>query len=150
MRTFFDTTILVYLFDADADDKKAQARARFETEATAGRALLSTQVLQEFYVVVTRKLSVPLESETAEEIVRNLSLLPVIGIDTEKILAAIGRSQKMQLSFWDALIIETALAGGATRLLTEDLQHGQIIDGLQIENPFLPRRRNYRIFLGQP
>ena len=138
MRTFFDTNILVYLFDADADEKKAQACARFETEATAGRALLSTQVLQEFYVVVTRKLSVPLESATAEEIVRNLSLLPVIGIDTEKILSAIGRSQKMQLSFWDALIIETALAGGATRLLTEVLQHGLIIDGLQIENPFLP------------
>lgn len=138
MRTFFDTNILVYLFDTDADDKKARACVRFETEASAGRALLSTQVLQEFYVVVTRKLSVPLEPEAAEEIVRNLSLLPVIGIDTEKILAAIGRSQKMQLSFWDALIIETALAGGASRLLTEDLQHGQIIDGLQIENPFLP------------
>jgi predicted nucleic acid-binding protein len=56
MRTFFDTNILVYLFDADADEKKAQATARFETEVAAGRALLSTQVLQEFYVVVTRKL----------------------------------------------------------------------------------------------
>lgn len=137
MRTFIDTNILVYLFDADSNDKKARASARFETEVSAGRALLSTQVLQEFYVVVTRKLSVPLEPETAEAVVRNLSLLPVIGIDTEKIIAAIGRSQKMQLSFWDALIIETALAGGAVRLLTEDLQHGQIIDGLQIENPFL-------------
>ena len=76
----------------------------------------------------------------AEAVVRNLSLLPVIGIDAEKIIAAIGRCQKMQLSFWDALIIETALAGGAARLLTEDLQHGQIIDGLQIENPFLANR----------
>ena len=137
MRTFFDTNILVYLFDADAEDKKVQASARFESEVSAGRALLSTQVLQEFYVVVTRKLLVPLEPETAEEVVRNLSLLPVIGIDTEKIMAAIRRSQKRQLSFWDALIVETALAGGADRLLTEDLQHGQTIDGLQIENPFL-------------
>ncbi len=59
-----------------------------------------------------------------------------IGVDAERILAAIGRSRRMLLSFWDALIIETALAGGAERLLTEDLQHGQIIDGLQIENPF--------------
>ena len=137
MRTFFDTNILVYLFDTDAEDKKVQASARFETEVSAGRALLSTQVLQEFYVVVTRKLLVPLEPETAEEVVRNLSLLPVIGIDTEKIMAAIRRCQKRQLSFWDALIIEAALAGGADRLLTEDLQHGQTIDGLQIENPFL-------------
>ena len=136
MRVFFDTNILVYLFDADAAAKKEQARARFETEASAGLALLSTQVLQEFYVAVTRKLSVPLKAETAEAVVRNLSALPVIGIDAERILAAIGRSRSMQLSFWDALIIETALAGGAARLLTEDLQHGQIIDGLQIENPF--------------
>jgi predicted nucleic acid-binding protein len=137
MRVFFDTNILVYLFDADAADKKEQACVRFETEATAGLVLLSTQVLQEFYVAVTRKLSVPLEAETAEAVVRNLSALPILGIDAERILAAIGRSRRMQLSFWDALIIETALAGGAARLLTEDLQHGQIIDGLQIENPFI-------------
>ena len=136
MRVFFDTNILVYLFDADAAAKKEQARARFETEASAGRVLLSTQVLQEFYVAVTRKLSVPLETETAETVVRNLSALPVIGIDADRIISAIGRTRRMQLSFWDALIIETALAGGADRLLTEDLQHGQIIDGLQIENPF--------------
>jgi predicted nucleic acid-binding protein len=137
MRTFFDTNILVYLFDADAEEKKEQASVLFEKEASAGRALLSTQVLQEFYVVVTRKLLVPLEPEIAEGVVRKLSLLPVIGIDSEKVLSAIGRSQRLQLSFWDALIIETALAGGAIRLFTEDLQHGQIIDGLQIENPFI-------------
>jgi predicted nucleic acid-binding protein len=100
---FFDTNLLVCLFDADADEKKAQASARFETEVAAGRALLSTQVLQEFYVVVTRKLSVPLEPETAAAVVRNLSLLSVINIDTGTILAAIGRCQKTQLSFWDAL-----------------------------------------------
>jgi predicted nucleic acid-binding protein len=137
VRTFIDTNILVYLFDADAEDKKVQASDRFEAEVSAGRALLSTQVLQEFYVIVTRKLLVPLKPETAEAVVRNLSLLPVIGIDTEKIMAAIRRSQKRQLTFWDALMVETALAGGADRLLTEDLQHGQIIDGLRIENPFM-------------
>ena len=137
MRTFFDTNIIVYLFDDDAIDKKEKASTLFQKEAYAGRALLSTQVLQEFYVVVTRKLHVPLEPDVAEGVVRNLSLLPVIGIDSEIILSAIGRSQRMQLSFWDALIIETALAGGAVRLLTEDLQHGQNIDGLRIENPFI-------------
>lgn len=80
---------------------------------------------------------VPLEPEAAEAVVRDLAKLPVIGIDSDRILAAIGRSRRMQLSFWDALIIETALAGGADRLITEDLQHGQNIDGLLIENPFL-------------
>ena len=136
MRVFFDTNILVYLFDADDAVKKDMARTRFETEAAGGRALLSTQVLQEFYVSVTRKLSVPLEPETAAAIVRDLSLLPTVSIDTERILAAIHWSRKLRLPFWDALIIEAALAGGAERLLTEDMQHGQIIEGLRIENPF--------------
>jgi predicted nucleic acid-binding protein len=139
MRTFFDTNILVYMFDADAPEKKEKARARFETEVSKGRILLSTQVLQEFYVMVTKKLSVPLEPEPAESVVRNLAALPILGIDAERVIAAIGRSRRSQFSFWDALVIETALAGGANRLLTEDLQHGQIIDGLHIENPFLAK-----------
>ncbi|MEM5790202.1 MAG: PIN domain-containing protein [Syntrophobacteraceae bacterium] len=137
MRVFFDTNILVYLFDADDEAKKQLARARFEAEASAGRAVLSTQVLQEFYVSVTRKLAVPLASETAVAVVRELGLLPVVVVDTDRILAAVRRSRLSRLSFWDALIIESALTGGAERLLTEDLQHGQIIDGLRIENPFL-------------
>lgn len=137
MRSFFDTNILVYMFDDDARDKKECARQLFETEASAGRALLSTQVLQEFYVCVTRKLAVPMDSESAEDVVRNLSALPVIRIDAEQILAAIGRSRRMNVSFWDSLIIEAALAGGATLLFSEDLQHGRDVDGLRIENPFI-------------
>ena len=136
MRVFFDTNILVYLYDADAPRKKARACELFETEASAGRAILSTQVLQEFYVAVTRKLSVPLDPESAEAIVRNLSALSLVRIDVEIILAAIVRSRRMLLSFWDALIVEAALTGGAERLLSEDLQHGRMIDGLRIENPF--------------
>jgi len=136
MRVFFDTNVLVYMFDADNELKKDLASARFEAEASAGRVLLSTQVLQEFYVAVTRKLLVPLAQETAESIVRDLSLLPTVAIDTERILAAIHRSRILRISFWDALIIEAALAGGADCLLSEDMQHGQVIDGLRIENPF--------------
>ena len=137
MRVFFDTNILVYLYDADAGDKKERACELFEREATAGRIVLSTQVLQEFYVAVTRRLAVPLDPAVAEDVVRNLSVLPLVRIDAEKILAAIGRSRRQKFSFWDALIIEAALTGGADRLFSEDLQHGQVIDGLQIENPFI-------------
>lgn len=137
MRVFFDTNVLVYLFDADNETKKDMACSRFEAEASAGRALMSTQVLQEFYVSVTRKLSVPLAPETAEAIVRDFSLLPIVAIDAERVLAAIHRSRMLRLSFWDTLIIEAALAGGADCLLTEDMQHGQMIEGLRIENPFL-------------
>jgi len=137
MRVFFDTNILVYLYDADEPDKKERACEIFETEASAGRALLSTQVLQEFYVTVTGKLAVPLDPKTAEDVVRNLAVLPLVQIDAEIILAAIGRSHLLRFSFWDSLIVEAAVAGGADRLLSEDLQHGQVIDGLKIENPFI-------------
>lgn len=142
MRTFFDTNILVYLFDADAGEKKEAAAVLFQQETAAGRALLSTQVLQEFYVAVTRKLHEPLEPETAEGVVRDLSCLPLVTINSDNVISAIGRSRKMMLSFWDALIIDTALVGGASRLISEDLQHNQVIDGLQIENPFLENMPN--------
>ena len=136
-RFFFDTNVLVYLFDNNEPEKKARAREVFEREARAGRAVLSTQVLQEFYVNATRKLAPALSSEVAEERVRDFSRLPLVRVEVGMILSAIVRSQEYMLSFWDALIVESALKGGADRLLTEDLQHGQVIEGLRIENPFL-------------
>ena len=136
MRVFLDTNILVYLYDADAPEKQECARGRFEEVASAGRVLLSTQVLQEFYVGVTRKLAVPLDPKDAEDVVRQLSKLPVVPTDADRVLSAIRRSRRHRLSFWDALIVECALAGGGTRLLSEDLQAGRIIEGLTVENPF--------------
>jgi predicted nucleic acid-binding protein len=94
-------------------------------------------VLQEFYVAATRKLAVPLPMADAEEAVRALADLSIVPVDSSLILSAIDRSRSMQVSFWDALIIEAALSVGATCLLTEDLQHGRQIDGLRITNPFL-------------
>ncbi len=96
-------------------------------------------MLQEFYVAVTRKLADPLCPEIAENVVRNLTALPLVQIDGTLVLTAIGKSRLLGFSFWDALIITAALAGGAERLFTEDLQHGQIIDGIRIENPFIQR-----------
>lgn len=136
-RSFFDTNVLVYLFEEDEPEKKARAQEVFEYEARSGRAVLSTQVLQEFYVNVTRKLTPPLSSEVAEERVRDFSTLSLVKVEYATISLAIIRSREYMLSFWDALIIEAALKGGADRLLTEDLQHGQEIEGLRIENPFL-------------
>jgi predicted nucleic acid-binding protein len=94
-------------------------------------------VLQEFYVAVTRKLADPLPSEVAENVVRNLTELPMIQIDSTLVLSAIGKSRLLGFSFWDSLIIAAALYGGAECLFTEDLQHGQIVDGMRIENPFI-------------
>ena len=136
-RSFFDTNVLLYLFDNREPDKKAAAQELIRKEVEADRASLSTQVLQEFYVNVTRKLASPLSPEEAGERVRDFSRLPLVQVDVPLILAAIARSQRMSFSLWDAMIVEAALKAGADRLLTEDFQHGRVIEGMRVENPFL-------------
>ena len=140
-RYFLDTNVLVYLFDADAPTKQACVREYLIRHPAPGQLILSTQVLQEFYVSVTRKLATPLDPEEASKAVRTLATLVIIQIDTPLILGAIKRSQTATLSFWDALIIDAALAGGASCLYSEDLQDGQIIEGMEIVNPF---KRGFR------
>ncbi len=139
MRSFFDTNVLVYMFDNDAPAKKVRAQKLLHKETEAGRTLLSTQVLQEFYVAATRKLKLPLQAEVAEEVVHNLAVLPLVEIGKSHVLGAISRSRRWQVSFWDALILEAAINGGASVLYSEDLQHGQVVEGLTIENPFQDR-----------
>jgi predicted nucleic acid-binding protein len=136
VRVFLDTNVLVYLFDLDAPEKQSRAREILEAEGTSGRAVLSTQVLQEFYVSVTRKLARPLDSETAQRAVEDFSTFPVVQIDASLVLSAIARHRKEQVSFWDALIIQAALEGGASILYTEDLQHGRIIGGVRVGKTF--------------
>lgn len=136
MRTFFDTNILVYAVDEDEPQKARTAREILERETESGNAVLSTQVLQEFYVTVTRKLGRPLAPEAAERAVRDLATLAVTIVDPPMIQSAIDRSRAMTLSFWDALILEAALASGAQRLYTEDLHAGLEVNGLVVENPF--------------
>lgn len=136
MKFFFDTHVLVYLFDADSSDKRKKARALFQKHAEAGDILLSTQVLQEFYVAVTRKLARPLDAAAAAQAVSSLAELPLVQIDSELIVAAIHRSRIGQLSFWDALIVQAAIEGHASTLYSEDMQHGQMLDTLRVVNPF--------------
>ena len=136
-RSFFDTNVLLYLFDNSVPAKKGRAQEIFYEEVEAGRAVLSTQVLQEFYVNATRKLAEPLSAEVAEAQVRDFARLPLVRADETMILGAIRRHRSMSFSFWDALVVEAALRAGADRLLTEDLQHGQNIEDLAVENPFL-------------
>lgn len=136
-RIFLDTNVLVYLFDHDSPEKQRLAREILARYGPSGSLLLSTQVLQEFYVTVTKKLAVPLAVETAAQAVSDLAVFPLVPIDPALILSAIRRSHLARLSFWDALIIEAALAGKATHLYSEDLQHHQQFDGLRVVNPFL-------------
>ena len=135
-RLFLDTNILVYLFDADAPTKQSHVRQLLSNQTLHARLILSTQVLQEFYVTVTRNLATPLEPVAAAQAVRDLATWAVVPIDPSLILSAVARSQVSCISFWDALIVEAALSGGATDLYSEDLQDGLIVEGMRISNPF--------------
>ena len=132
---FVDTNILVYLFDADSPRK--QARARYVLSELADSAIVSTQVLGEFYVAVTRKLARPLAIDQAQTAVDALCELRVRLIHEGLVKAAVRRSQVSRLSYWDALIVETAIEAEAAVLLTEDMQDGQQFEGLRVANPFL-------------
>jgi len=136
-RTFVDTNILIYAYDVSAGSKHARA-AELVTELWKSRmGLVSTQVLQEFYVTVTRKIARPLESSSARRIITDLSRWEVITIEPNTILAAIDLQRDHLLSFWDAMIVTTAANGNAETLFTEDLNHGQVIGGVTVRNPFL-------------
>lgn len=135
-RSFLDTNVLVYVFDGDAGQKQTTAQRILTEAAHSGRHVLSTQVLQEFYVTVTRKLARPLPHVDAARTVAALAKLPVAQLDADSILTAIERADAHQLSLWDALIIQAAVESGCARLLSEGFQEGQTIDGVRIENPF--------------
>ena len=134
--TFVDTNVLVYAHDATEIEKQPIARAIIE-ELWEGRSgVLSTQVLQEFYVVATRKLSPPMARAEARELVALYATWRTILIDASLVLDASVLEEQAQMSFWDALIVGAALRAGAARLISEDLGDGRRIDGLGIENPF--------------
>jgi len=135
MRPFFDTNVLVYAFDEGEPEKRELALALIKEHLEEGDGILSVQVLREFYVSV-RRLARPLSTAEAEEALGSLAVFSPIMEDWRMVVGATRRSRELTLSFWDALIVEAALRAGAGRLLTEDLQHGQRIGDLTVENPF--------------
>ena len=136
MRTFFDSGILAYLFDADAPGKQERVRKLLWEETAEGRVVLSTQGLQEFFVAVTRGMAVPLPEETAERALGDLARLPVVQVDARMIRAAAGLARNESVPFEEALAVEAALAGGANRLFTEALRNGRTFGDLTVVNPF--------------
>jgi len=134
--TFVDTNVLLYAHDASETVKRPIARDALERLWADGTGAISTQVLQEFYVVATRKLAVPMSRSEAREVVDVYSAWRVITIDPSIIIAASVLEEEHTLSFWDALIVEAARIAGAGLLLSEDLQAGRDIGGIRIRNPF--------------
>ena len=133
---FFDTNILVYLFDQSSLTKKQTAQNLLAQYSLEGGIAISTQVLQEFFVVTTRKLASPLTIPNARHVLEKFLQLQVILINGEMILSATRLLEKYSISFWDALIIEAAKVSGAKVLLTEDLQHELEIEKITLINPF--------------
>ena len=135
MTVFVDTNVVVYAHDHGAGDK--QRKAQEVLAKRAGELVVSTQVLTEFYWVATRKLKPPLPATEAAQATEQLATLPVVSTHAGLVLSAIATARKEGITLWDALIVEAASRAGCDRLLTEDLNHGEVILGVRIENPFL-------------
>jgi len=139
-RTFVDTNVLLYAHDASEKEKQPIARALLEELWADRSGVLSTQVLQEFYVVATRKFQPPMRRSEARELIALYATWTVVQVDVELILDATILEERAQVSFWDGLIVEAARRAGAIRLVSEDLQDGRRIAGLVIEDPFITVR----------
>jgi predicted nucleic acid-binding protein len=135
-RTFVDTNVLLYAHDASETGKQPIARALLEELWADRSGVLSTQVLQEFYVVATRKFKPPMRRSEARELIALYATWSVVQVDVGLIVDAAALEERARLSFWDALIVEAARRAGATRLASEDLQDGRRFAGLVIEDPF--------------
>lgn len=131
---FLDTNVLVYTDDHDAPAKQAIALSLVEAGCSDGQTFVSTQVLEEYYAAVTRKLGVP--AGVARGKVELFARLHVVRIEVDDILSAIDLQRLHQLSFWDALLVQCARRAGCAVLLTEDLQDGRRFNGLVVRNPF--------------
>jgi predicted nucleic acid-binding protein len=133
-RSFFDTNILVYADDQAAPAKQRRALELVAGHRRAGTAVVSLQVLQEYFFTVTRKLQV--EARIARRKVELLAEFDVATPEVADILAAIDLTRLHGFSFWDALVLRSAKQAGCSVLLTEDLQNAREIDGVRIVNPF--------------
>lgn len=135
VKSFFDTNILVYMEDASEPQKQATARRLFSDCVNNGSAVISTQCLQEFYNVAANKLKQ--DKQALKKIIHNYSEhVPTVQITPMLIENAIDISVKTRFSFWDSLILAAASYANCDVLYSEDLNDGQIIEGVTIKNPF--------------
>ena len=135
--SFVDTNVLVYAFDKSHSPKKSVAQQLLNDLIDLDHLRVSTQVLQELFVTLTRKVSRPCSSDEALAVLEDLASWPLTVVDLAAIRAAVALAAEAKLSFWDALIVVAAARAGAEILYTEDLNHGQEILGIQIRNPFM-------------
>lgn len=132
---FVDTNVLIYRFDSSEPDKQRRCERWVEHLWSERAGRLSIQVLQELYVNLTRKLDHPLEPPEAQTIVRSLFAWRPVGVGRGTIEGAWRLQESYSLSWWDALIVAAAQEAGCSYLLTEDLNDGQLLDGVRVVDP---------------
>jgi predicted nucleic acid-binding protein len=133
-RVFLDANVLVYAQDAGAADKQRKSREIMQRLAESADGVISTQVMQEFYVAATRKIGVP--PLAAKGVLKTFAVFETVQITTALIQEAIDCSILNQLSFWDSLILAAASSAGCSTVLSEDLNPGQVVLGIKVQNPF--------------
>jgi predicted nucleic acid-binding protein len=121
----FDTNILVYAYDRTAGSKFDRSRELMENLWDTGEGVVSTQVLEEFYVTVTAKIPNRLKPREARQIVSDLGTWTVAVLEIRDILAGTEIAERYRLSFWDGLILAAAHKEEAATLWSEDFNHGQ-------------------------
>lgn len=137
-REFIDTNVLVYAYEPDAGDRHLVARELVTRLGGSRRAAISVQVLQEFHVTMTRKMTHAVYTpEFARARLQVLSRWPVHSPSAEDVVAAAEISNESQISLWDAMIVRSAIRMGCAVLWTEDLNPGQVISGVRIQSPFV-------------
>ncbi len=135
MRSLLDTNVLIYADAADEPAKQRQAVSLISELRRTGDAVLSTQVLQEYVNVALRKLRLP--PALIRERLAFYRRFDLVVTSPELIAAALDLHVLRGISFYDALVVQAAVAGGCQRVLSEDLQHGATLGGVRIVNPFL-------------
>lgn len=136
MSTFVDTNVLVYARDDLEPEKQPVAQGWIEYLWNSGTGRTGIQVLNEYYVTVTRNVRQPMAEEAARAEITDLAGWGPVGIDEDLVGTAWEIQDRYGFHFWDALVVAAAKAAGCDTLLTEDLQHGQDLDGLRVVNPF--------------
>lgn len=135
-RVFVDTNVIVYAYDKDAGKKHRIAVDIMKDLWRSGRGTISTQILQEFFVTLTKKISAPMDISVVRETIRRLSKWDVAIIDVDTIIRATELQERYNYSFWDSLVVAAAIASGVRTIFSEDLSDGQTIEGITIKNPF--------------
>jgi predicted nucleic acid-binding protein len=133
-RVFLDANIFVYAQDTGAPDKQRKSREIITRLAESGDGVVSTQVMQEFFVAATRKLGV--DPLAAKGVLKTFTVFEIVQVSAALIHEAIDCSILNQLSFWDSLILAAAASAGCKTVLSENLNTVQNILGVKVQNPF--------------